>query len=874
MELLRKISLILVFVFLSITSVFSQRVIHDLKNNPLDIKNFDQRNYSSNKNAIYFEADKDSPNTGRLIVNISTKEQDDIRLSWQNTTANKVKTQWTSRLQYRLSLNDEWKDVADEKGRSIVFYSQYKRYKQNFSNIKLPEECENKDFVQISWLVSTNGNKNNSPQILFRNIFIQSNYDKYFGVEAEVNAFVNEMGEDKKVEKIVFDNIAIPFIYPEVQRIKIESKNIRDGINFEISGTDKSQFSVSKSSLKDKQEGKYIFVNYSPNAEGKHKAFLDISTAKLKQGTIHIPLEGSCSKHKDYNKNFIPSYDKPSKEFSYHIPVFSNTDYQYSFSTKKRSNVYVLYKWYRNDKELFSMNDTLRSDSYCVPLKSPKGADEIEIKVYSNEDFVLENSYFGLPKVKTMISSGLWSDDNNWKDGNAPTMEDFVVIAKNVQAEVDEDVSCTMLILEDSANVVINNNKIFYVASDIFYTQKSFFTVYQYLLPERWNYISSPVNQARAAMFSMKNDNNDAWFMQYNTGIKSKLDDYWSDYITDPKFTLVPGKGYAVYTHAPLNVKYEGLLCASSVAVSLKSTPDDRWNMIGNPYTAPLSSKKLFDELEGKIQGNAIMLFDRENRVYNPLIVDPKEEITIPSLESFFVEALSNPSNILFKRSQQYIPLTGEQAQSNHNYLNLSVSKNKTYQYALLGMDSNASYGFDNYDCHKLFGNNENMPEIYLKDEDDEYSVNVFPDYPVSIDVGLYIGNPSDVEININNLSVLPEDVVVIMEDKERGEFYDFCDNASLKTFIGSGITDRYRIHIIKALSNKKCKNVYVWTDNGRCLVYSKDVNLKKVRLKSDRNTNINERDYTADKVLQMTLKAGKYIDLNINDNWINIDIK
>lgn len=69
-------------------------------------------------------------------------------------------------------------------------------------------------------------------------------------------------------------------------------------------------------------------------------------------------------------------------------------------------------------------------------------------------------------------------------------------------------------------------------------------------------------------------------------------------------------------------------------------------------------------------------------------------------------------------------------------------------------------------------------------------------------------------------------------------------------------------------------KNVYVWTDNGRCLVYSKDVNLKKVRLKSDRNTNINERDYTADKVLQMTLKAGKYIDLNINDNWINIDIK
>lgn len=878
MELLNKKLYILLLFVLGISSLFAQGVVHNLENNPLSINYFDSRNYSENTSAIYFEQENNGIG-GRITVNLCTREQENIRLSWQNSVVSKSKTAYSSRLQYRLSLNDEWQDVKDENDRAVVFYAHNKKSRQNYSKIALPRECDNRAFLQVSWQISHSGKGGNVSSVVFRNIKIESEHDKFFGMQAEVRVFINEMGEDHNAEKIIFGNIALPYIYPAVQRLKVESRNIRDSICFAIGGEDKNEFSVSKSSMRDNMfEGRYIFVNYSPKTEGRHKAFLEIRTAKLREGVIRIPLEGSCSKHKDYNKNFIPVYDKPGKSFVYSIPVFSNTDYQYSFSVNQQNNyprIYISYTWYGDDKELFSMSDTLKSASYCVPLKSPKGADEIEIEVYSNEEFYLSNTYFGLPRVKTMVSSGLWSDDNNWKDGNSPTMEDFVVIAKNVKAEIDEDVACAMLILEDSANVTIKNNKVFYVASDIFYNQKSFFTVYQYLLPERWNYISSPVNQAHAAMFSMKNDKNDSWFMQYNTGIKSKLDDYWSDYITDPKFSLTPGKGYAVYTHEPLNVKYEGLLCASSVSVGLKSTPDDRWNMIGNPYTAPLSSKKLFDELEGKIQGNVIMLFDRENRVYNPLIVDPKEEITIPSLESFFVEALANPSNILFKRSQQYIPLTGEQAVSNHNYLSLSVSKNKTYQYALLGMDSNATFGFDNYDCHKLFGNNENMPEIYLKDDENEYSVNVFPSYPASIDVGIYIGNPSDVEININNLSVLPKNILVLMEDREKDSFYNLCDNASIETFIGSGTTERYRIHILKAIETKDCEEVYLWTDGERCLVYTQNESLVKINIKSSNNI-IKEMDYKTNKVAKTSLKAGKYkVDLKINNNWIkNIDME
>ncbi len=872
MELLRKtIYIILLSLCLTVSS-FAQNVLHNLKDNPIDIKNFDKRNYSPDKDAIYFLADDKTQNTGRLIINISTKEQDNITLSWQNTTANKVRTQWTACLQYRLSETDEWQDVLDENDKSVVFYTQYKRYRQNFHDIKLPSSCENKDFVQISWLIDTKGKKNPNPQILFRNILIKSDYDNFFGSPAEVKIFSKIGDSPREVENIIFNNIGYPYLFAEQKRIFVEGKNIRDSITFDIIGKGSYNFTLSNYSL---SSSRYIFVSYTPKAEGKHEAILEIKTPKLKDGVIHIPLKGSCAKHKDYDKNYIPPVSKASKDFTYHIPVFSNTDYQFSFQIMEKTNskIYVKYRWLRDGEELLTMHDTLKNENYCVPLQSPRTTDEIEISIYGDREFLPINTYFGYPKMKTMIHSGLWSDDSNWKDNNSPTMEDFVMIESGVTATVDEDVACTMLFLGDSANVVIENGKTFYVASDIFYNQKSFFTVNQYLLPKRWNYISSPVNQAYAAMFSPRNEkDNETWFMQYNTGIKSKLDDYWSEYITDPKFVLSPGKGYAIYTHEPLNVKYEGLLCASSVSVHLKSTPDDKWNMIGNPYTAPLSSKKLFEELDGKIQGNTIMLFDRENDVYNPLIVDPKEEITIPSLESFFVEAYSHSTNILFKRSQQYIPLTGEQTSSNHNYLSLSVCKGKAYQYALLGMIDDAKFVFDEYDCHKLFGNSELMPEIYFRDENnEEYSVNVFPSYPACFDVDLYIGQSNSVEINLNNLAVLPENILVLMEDKESGEFYDLCENASIKTQINSGVTSKYRIHILKAINTESVENVYIWADGQRCLIYSSDENLNKVRIKDKTGGIESERIFTANRVFQYSLKSGNYkIDLNINDNWIN----
>lgn len=880
MEFLKKIYILLI---LFLPLVANSQKLQDIKDG-YNLRAFNKNGTSKQNSVIYFQQDtlQNNADCGRIILNISTVNQEDIELSYQLLTAKASKEKWYCRLEYRLSEEDSWKEIKDKHGNKVEFVSQRKRYSKNFA-VSLPSECQNKDFVQLSWHIdSYSKSKKNYPQILLHNIVLSSEFDKYFGAIAKVKVFLATDNQKKDLKRIDFDKIQLPFVYPASTRIGIQAENIRDSIVLSLEGENASYFSLSQTSISDKQSSyKTISLTYHPKKEGKHKANLRITTKKLDR-LINIPIEGFCAKQVDYHENLLPQNTMKTNSFSYHIPVFSITDYQYKFSQTNDSlqPIYILYTWYRDNDILFSMHDTASKQEYCVPLKSPQGATALDIKIKAKNDISFKDYYFGSPKVKTMVHSGSWADANNWTPKGQPGIEDFVVIDKNVRALVDKDAACSMLILNDSSNVIINNSKMFYVANNIFYNKNAWFTVHQYLLPLTWNYICSPINQAAAAIFSMKNDAKDnvSWLMQYNTGKKSKHDDYWSEYITDPKFTLTPARGYAVYTHNAMNVKYEGLLCNSGVTITLVCSEEDRWNMIGNPYTAPLSSKKLFEDIDGKIQGNTILLFDHQSKVYNPLIIDTKQEVMIPSLESFFVEALDRPTDITFKRSHQYIPKTSEQIWHNENYLNLSVRKGSYMQYILLGMDPLSTYNFDQYDCHKMFGNNEDMPDIYVTDSEDEYSVCVFPDYPAIYDIGLYIGSKQDVEINLNNLSIMPEYVMILVEDKTTKEFYNFCSEGQIKLSLNSGTTENYRLHILKAIEIDTTINsgVYIWKDKDIILFFNEGLyKITDFQIKQN-NQVLYSFDTPSNQVLTQELPKGKYTIVFKADGkmqYININL-
>lgn len=375
----------------------------------------------------------------------------------------------------------------------------------------------------------------------------------------------------------------------------------------------------------------------------------------------------------------------------------------------------------------------------------------------------------------------------------------------------------------------------------------------------------------------MVKSENETWLMKYNTGVVSKHGDHWSEYLVDPNFILKPGLGYAVYTHDELDVKYEGILCNSNTMVTLVSNNNDKWNLVGNPFTAPLSTKKLFEDIDGRIQGNAIFLFDHENLVYNPIIVDENEEVMILPLESFFVETMEDGKEITFKRKHQYIPKSGTGSLSNQNFLSLSAQLDGKEQYALMGMIKESSYGFDEYDAHKMFGISEEMPEIYFIVGQDELSVNTFPDYPAVFDVGIYIGADNTIELQMNNLSVLPKNISILLEDRYEGKFYDFCLPNKIRVDLNSGTTaDRFRIHLNKAINiyeiHPDYSGIYLWSDNNRIMVYGDGTHhLQTVRVYDKNRNMVGEQEFSSNVLLfDQSIEKGRYtVDIQVEGVWI-----
>ncbi len=863
--------------------------VYDLGSGTFELKTFDQAKHAEENSPIYFDSESPKSNAGRIVLTLSTLNREEVLLSWQNHSTKAARARWSVRLQYRLSESEAWKDVTDNRSRPYEFYTGKRAISRNFSNVLLPEECNNKPFVQIAWKISRVSGKGTPPRIQTRNISVSSLADPYSGLAAEVNLSVHRGKKFAKVEHLEFNHIPLPYTYPETIRLRVDGKNLRDSVSFEITGADKEYFSLGTRSLDVRKAQKSLTISYAPKKEGVHKAVLTVKTRKLGK-EIRIPLEGSCAKASDFAKNLVSETSTSEKEIHFSFDLFSNKDYQFRMSLLKEENemqkeqnealsadVSIIYKWYRNSECLLTIKDKMKGADYCAPLQSPMRANRIEITVLNNDQAELSQFYFGFPKPKRAVRSGQWNEPDIWEPKGEPAMEDFVSIEDSCKIRVTSDVVCSMLRLGKNANVDIDAGKMFYVSGDILYGAQSYFTVHHNLLAEKWNYISSPVNRTKALIFSMPKSDNETWLMKYNTGVESKHGDNWSEYLVDPNFVLEPGQGYAVYTHDSLDVKFEGLLCNSKTTVTLSKKNKDSWNLVGNPFTAPLSTKKLFEDIDARVQGNAIFLFDRENMVYNPIIVDADEEVMIPSLESFFVEAIRDGEEITFKRDQQYVPKSGTGTNLNHNYLCLAAVKDGKRQYALMGMIDDALYGFDEYDAHKMFGISEQMPEIYFLADGHELSVNSFPDYPAAFDIGLYIGKPGRVELQLNNLSVLPENISVIMEDKYEHKFYDLCSPVKVLTDLKGGTAnDRYRIYLNKAINiyeiHPEYSGIYLWSDNNRIFVYGDGTHdLQAVRVSDMDFKTVGEQTFDSDVlVFDQGITKGRYaVDIQVGDVWL-----
>ena len=225
------------------------KIVHDLSKGKFEIKSFDAQSRKAEESAIYFEVENKKTNAGRIILDLSTLNQEDVTVAWQNYSTGAKKARWSVRLQYRLSDTSEWKDVTDARSRPYEFYTGKRVVSRTFSKVVLPSECNNRNRIQISWKYSKLRGKGNDPKISTRNICVSSQTDPYNGAAVELNVTRHLNGKTIEVKKVDFNHIPLPYTYPETIRLKFTGKYLRDSVRLEISGADKEYFSVDSKSI-------------------------------------------------------------------------------------------------------------------------------------------------------------------------------------------------------------------------------------------------------------------------------------------------------------------------------------------------------------------------------------------------------------------------------------------------------------------------------------------------------------------------------------------------------------------------------------------------------------------------------------------------
>ena len=229
------------------------------------------------------------------MVSFSSKNNENI--IFHSIISSKGSKQiYSLRLQYSLD-KENWIDVLDNRARVIEFVSARKS-KTNSFKVNIPELCENKDSVWISWKATRIKGKGLYPELNIRNISILADYDKYLGKKPQINIRLRSQDiQTTTIDEIVYNHTPIPYTYPQIKRIVVSGKYLRDEIQISVSGKDDKFFKTDINKLMIDSLGfAFIEVSYSPLKVGSHSATLNLSTKKIRK-TSNYQLNWLFSKN-------------------------------------------------------------------------------------------------------------------------------------------------------------------------------------------------------------------------------------------------------------------------------------------------------------------------------------------------------------------------------------------------------------------------------------------------------------------------------------------------------------------------------------------------------------------------------------------------
>ena len=368
------------------------------------------------------------------------------------------------------------------------------------------------------------------------------------------------------------------------------------------------------------------------------------------------------------------------------------------------------------------------------------------------------------------------------------------------------------LTLSDSLRLQADNNSMASLITNGT-VSGSYSIVEQYLKPDQWHMVSSPVASAQASVYS------GSYLMKWN-----EPDSTWS-FITSLTDPLVTTTGYFAWSESsissPTDVEYTGLINTGNKTVlnlsyNAGSDKGDGWNLVGNSYPSALEwtsswTKSNIDATIYVYDGTQYLTWN-----YNLGGFGTKTDGSIPSTQGFWIKAnASSPSMTLLNSERIHSSQSfykGSDA-TLENIFSIEVEGNKQFTDKLiLGMYPNATDLFDSeYDAYKLFGSNE-APQLYTITGSEQLSVNLFEpvgDEKKVVDLGFKTGVEGKYILDFQGLENVDKMYSIYLEDKisilPYLKLIDVRKNPEYKFNSAPGMKEhRFTLHFQKSDDNKE----------------------------------------------------------------------
>lgn len=428
----------------------------------------------------------------------------------------------------------------------------------------------------------------------------------------------------------------------------------------------------------------------------------------------------------------------------------------------------------------------------------------------------------------TATSDNNWSTVGNWSKGTLPTKTEDVEIPTGQTAVLDVTVANAKNLYVSGA-INTNSNTLLYVDgllqndgtitfndSKLYIKDNSIGNItYNKSGDTNWHLITSPVKGETiqdiiATGVLATGSGGNLGLAVYNNGLKPVSG--WQ-YVNASSTGLINvGTGYSLKRASSGNITFIGEPITTgntSIAISEGGTGinQNSWNLIGNPYTYPVSITEFFTlENMTNLNPSFVAVYKWNGTTYDIVNLSSSSNLDLNPGESFFVNSKS--TNGLLKFQKPIPNITSSKSSTKKNItkpeLKLFINNGTTAKSTEIKYLENATIGLDiGYDAG-VFGGVSSSFDVYThlvsNDNNNYFGIQCLPnknieDYAVPVGIQLKEEKEVTFSINANNFD---SSTNIYLEDRKTNSFIKMnTDNDTYKIILNQNDngTGRFYIH-------------------------------------------------------------------------------